>query len=334
MIFYGRSPIILWAQFTIVPPAIKKSARQTLEPHPADDTIKVGRMGWLLMSSNDAAAPERPQSEVLATADATTVAPAQAVESAALPATSAPHATLDAVRRDIEEMRRELQANLGNLEPDDHLALAEPLGQLAAAAATASAPRSPAVISPMTTSMAALVWSMAAISAWIVLFAAGVSIPAAPYITLLDHMAEGKTSTLALLGSGAMVVLCSTYTNPGILACLAAFLGGVSKGVRSGGASTAEFADASPTPVADCLSAVVRGFFLYLVLLSGLLLLTTKAITDGTQEQYVQLAGTVSVLAFMVGYDADFFFRIMRRLDDWTQQSASQRGTGADRQPR
>ena len=145
-------------------------------------------------------------------------------------------------------------------------------------------------------------------------------------------MTTAQSSFLAVLGAGMMVVLCSTFTNPGILSCLAAFLGGVAKRVQPDSLPSGTEND-GPSAAAAYMSAVVRGFFLYLVMLSGLLLLTTKAITDSTQEQYVQLAGTVSVLAFMVGYDADFFFRIMRRLDDWTQQKASQRGAGGERKP-
>lgn len=288
------------------------------------------------MSTNDATLPERPQADVSATADVATIAPAQAVKSAALPlaADAAGHATLDAVRRDIEEMTRELEANLDQLDADDRHALAEPLGRLtltasAAAPLTGSAP---AAAGPRPLNRAPLAWAMAAIVGWIVLFAVGVSIPSAPYISLLDQMTTAQTSFLALLGAGMMVVLCSTFTNPGILSCLAAFLGGVAKRVQPESPLPGTEND-GPSAAAAYMSAVVRGFFLYLVMLSGLLLLTTKAITDSTQEQYVQLAGTVSVLAFMVGYDADFFFRIMRRLDDWTQQKTSQRGGGAERKP-
>lgn len=286
--------------------------------------------------SNDATLPDRAQADVSATADAATIAPAQAVKSAALPlpANAAGHATLDAVRRDIEEMTRELEANLDQLDADERQALAEPLGRLTLAAASA-APRtgsSPALAARGAAVAKPLAWAMAAIVGWIVLFAAGVSIPSAPYISLLDQMTTAQTSSIDLLGAGMMVVLCSTFTNPGILSCLAAFLGGVAKRVQ---AESPPFDTGSdgPSAAAAIMSAVVRGFFLYLVMLSGLLLLTTKAITDSTQEQYVQLAGTVSVLAFMVGYDSDFFFRIMRRLDDWTQQKASQRDSGAERKP-
>lgn len=288
------------------------------------------------MSTNDATLPDRPQADVSATADAATITPAVAVKSAALllPAEAAGHATLDAVRRDIEEMTRELEANLVKLDADDRQALAEPLGRqtITASGAAPLTGSAPAAALQRAVVRAPLAWAMAAIVGWIVLFATGVSIPSAPYITMLDQMTTAQTSFLGLLGAGMMVVLCSTFTNPGILSCLAAFLGGVAKRVQAESPPFDAGGD-GPSAAAACMSAVVRGFFLYLVMLSGLLLLTTKAITDSTQEQYVQLAGTVSVLAFMVGYDADFFFRIMRRLDDWTQQKTSQRGAGTERKP-
>lgn len=62
---------------------------------------------------------------------------------------------------------------------------------------------------------------------------------------------------------------------------------------------------------------------MYLALLAGLLLLTTQAITNATQDQYVQLAGTVSVLAFMVGYDPDVFRKIMGRVNGWASKAES-----------
>ncbi|HJT33154.1 MAG TPA: hypothetical protein VJ783_14015, partial [Pirellulales bacterium] len=141
------------------------------------------------MSTNDATLPDRPRADVSATADAATIAPAQAVESAALPLPAdAGHATLDAVRRDIEEMTRELEANLDQLDADERQALAEPLGRLTLTASTAAplTGSAPAAAVPPPLTRAPLAWAMAAIVGWIVLFAVGVSIPSAPYISLLD----------------------------------------------------------------------------------------------------------------------------------------------------
>lgn len=156
---------------------------------------------------------------------------------------------------------------------------------------------------------------------WLCIFAAGLSIPAAPYMSVLAEMHSSKPSLGAIASSGALVLFCSTTTNPGLLACLAGILGGLSNLAHIDGRSN-DTGDASVTPlIIDCFAPMLRGFFLYLALLAGLLLLTTQAITNATQDQYVQLAGTVSVLAFMVGYDPDVFRKIMGRVNGWASKA-------------
>lgn len=101
------------------------------------------------------------------------------------------------MRRDIEEMTRELEANLDQLDADDRRALAEPLGRLTLTASAAAPLTGSAAAVPRSLTRAPLAWAMGAIVAWIVLFTAGVSIPAAPYIALLDHMSEERRGCLA-----------------------------------------------------------------------------------------------------------------------------------------
>jgi hypothetical protein len=50
------------------------------------------------------------------------------------------------------------------------------------------------------------------------------------------------------------------------------------------------------------LSALARGFFVYLALLSGLLVLTGDPFDNPTPGQYVRLAGTCSLFCFIVGW--------------------------------
>src|SRR5262249_12966615 len=132
-----------------------------------------------------------------------------------------------------------------------------------------------------------------------------------------------------------VVVTCYTATNPAFLACLAAFLGGIARRVRIDGEGADTSNDSWSSQKKAYLSAIMRGFFLYLVVLSGLLLLTTQAITNPSQEQYVRLAGTISVLSFLVGSDTTLFARIMHRVTELAQgreqAGADAKGAANDR---
>jgi len=240
----------------------------------------------------------------------------------------------------IHRASDELEHSLPTLSPLERTQLAESLHRLASVA-TRDVPRTENqpvqtppprqqvvqtnVVKLSFGSNSVVLWGLVVIVIWVFIFAAGVSVPAAPYIKMLDEMSHGEASPLTLSGCLMLVITCSTFTNPGILACLASLLGGISRRAQeivAPGTSTA----ASPLVAlsAACAAAVIRGFFLYLVFLSGLLLLTTEAITKASQDQYVQLAGTVSVLAFVIGYDPEFFSKLMNRLDGWAKRKADE----------
>lgn len=155
--------------------------------------------------------------------------------------------------------------------------------------------------------------------AWITVFAIGFTVPVLPYVKLLDSATNQFLSLPAAVGCVAVVILCSTPTNPGILACLAALLGGIANWIHVDGSLPSE-AEAKMSLQRVCFAPMLRGFFMYLALLAGLLLLTTQAITNATQDQYVQLAGTVSVFGFMIGYDPDVFRKLMGKVNGWVAQ--------------
>ncbi|HVX13177.1 MAG TPA: hypothetical protein VHC22_18475 [Pirellulales bacterium] len=154
---------------------------------------------------------------------------------------------------------------------------------------------------------------------WLVVFAVGFAIPVSPYMAELDATHIAATSSFETLRATFMVILCSTPTNPGILACIAALLGGIANWTHVDG-SQPNKGDSHASIQRVCFAPMLRGFFMYLTLLGGLLLLTTQAITKATQDQYVQLAGTVSVFAFMIGYDPDVFRKLMGKVNGWASQ--------------
>jgi hypothetical protein len=58
----------------------------------------------------------------------------------------------------------------------------------------------------------------------------------------------------------------------------------------------------------------MRGFVIYLLVVSGLLLVTTEAIAKSDQSQYVRLAATMSVVSFIAGYDSLVFKRALEKV--------------------
>lgn len=51
----------------------------------------------------------------------------------------------------------------------------------------------------------------------------------------------------------------------------------------------------------------LKRFLIYLLLLAGVYAATPDPFAAPTPEQYVRMAGTISVLAFTVNYEPDFF---------------------------
>jgi cell division protein FtsL len=59
------------------------------------------------------------------------------------------------------------------------------------------------------------------------------------------------------------------------------------------------------------ISAMLRGFFVYLFLISGLLLLDTNPFSNPTPGQYIRLAGFLSIFSFVVNYQPNIFNTII-----------------------
>lgn len=72
------------------------------------------------------------------------------------------------------------------------------------------------------------------------------------------------------------------------------------------------------------VSGALRGFFVYLVLVSGLLLLTENPFQAATPSQYVRLAGFLSLTSFIVSYRPEFFGRLV----EYARRATSERVEG------
>lgn len=159
-----------------------------------------------------------------------------------------------------------------------------------------------------------------ALMLWILCFACGVFIETTEYRVRLaphafpQHVEKDKQAgvvTVPFNGSPvfafAVATVCFTPTNLAFLALLGGLLGGCSSNIyvedRSVDSNPAHrsmerrFLDESPW------SAMMRSFIVYLCVIAGLYFVVDDPFKDSTPSQYVRLAGTVSVLALLVGYD-------------------------------
>ncbi|HWE38917.1 MAG TPA: hypothetical protein VG406_20375 [Isosphaeraceae bacterium] len=158
---------------------------------------------------------------------------------------------------------------------------------------------------------------VAAIVAWMALVAAGVAVPTKPYIDLLASP-TAKPTPLELAKAVFVILTCYTFTNVAALCCLAAVVGAIGR--------SAQIDDvARDDPATDlrtlCISGMIRGFFLFLVILSGTLILADQKFDDISIEQYLKLSGLVSVLSFAIGYDPRRFVTLFQRVSQWTNST-------------
>jgi hypothetical protein len=81
------------------------------------------------------------------------------------------------------------------------------------------------------------------------------------------------------------------------------------------------------------VSAMLRGFFVYLLMISGLLLLDLNPFSNPTPGQYIRLAGLMSILSFVVNYQPHLFGTLtalaLRRLEERERAGAPPEANGS-----
>lgn len=114
------------------------------------------------------------------------------------------------------------------------------------------------------------------------------------------------------LFSFAAAVLLFTPLNAAILALLAALIGGCASWLAHKDDTIPD--SATPEERArlerhmrfwneNPLSAMLRGFVVYLTVIAGVYVTGSDPFANASPDQYVRFAGTVSLLAFVLGYD-------------------------------
>jgi hypothetical protein len=166
-----------------------------------------------------------------------------------------------------------------------------------------------------------------ALIAWLGFFSAGLLVETTPYRRFLAPEAFEKQAKNEVRASDAAekykgsagfafiaALLCFTPTNLIFLTLIAGLLGGCASNVAAESVPIDQKTRINPrrlmymeeTP----WSAVMRSFIVFLCVIAGLYLGVDDPFKDTTSAQYLRLAGTLSALAFVVGYDPS-------RIEQW-----------------
>jgi len=128
---------------------------------------------------------------------------------------------------------------------------------------------------------------------WVVVFLVGTLVASAPFRATFGAFG-GPVGEL--LVAGLVVLITYTYTNVGILCLLSGLLGTLGRRAQLG-------ATALPLSERDSVNprstAILRGFLVYLAMLAGVLVFGDDPV-EPTQNQYIRLAGLISLLSFVV----------------------------------
>ncbi len=159
-----------------------------------------------------------------------------------------------------------------------------------------------------------------ALIGWGIVFTAGFVINSGP---LRDALGSGTTlSVLQKLKYWFVVLTTFTLTNVAILCCLASLLGAVGRRLRLG--FSRQESDARDDAANPYTAAVVAGFFVYLVAISGILVLVEQPFSALSPERYVRLAGLISLLSFLVGYSPRMLSQFLGRVAEIIEGVAKQ----------
>jgi hypothetical protein len=180
--------------------------------------------------------------------------------------------------------------------------------------------------------------SVLAFLGWVCLVAAGVAISSKHYIDNLG--APTKHAFWVVVGSGLVVATCHVVPNIALLSCLAAYLGVLASRTLPGETGRPPDRDSHK---AAFTTAITRGFYVYLLILSGSVLFSSEgfgqwathdsssAADAADYETYTRLAGLASLVSFTAGYNPELFKFLLARVSQWqTNQQATARPAGAD----
>ena len=128
-------------------------------------------------------------------------------------------------------------------------------------------------------------------------------------------------------------VLVYTPTNMALLTLFAGLLGGCVSNIKYSMMTSEERANLKPKEEAilseNPLSATMRGFVIYLCMVAGLYVVLDDPFKDSTPGQYARLAGSMSLVAFIVGFDPTRIKAWLRMADSKSSSDSGSSQTGS-----
>jgi small-conductance mechanosensitive channel len=153
--------------------------------------------------------------------------------------------------------------------------------------------------------------TVATIILWIVIFLAGIVINSAPF---RDRMTSKAPNIFVWFTNWIVVLFVYTPTNVAILSIFAGLLGALGRCATLHVITKREDEEFPEDPINPYLSGVVRGFIVYLLIISGMIIiLESPPISPTGPDQYVRLASVISVASFIVSYNPRYFGKLLHR---------------------
>ena len=155
----------------------------------------------------------------------------------------------------------------------------------------------------------------------ILLFAIGSLVASEPYRQALAGAGAENVPLprLAVIQYSLIVLTSYTVTNVAILCVLSSMLGGLYSGSTRG----EDGENSGAVITIRLLPYLIQGFVIFLLLISGLFLLGEEPFANLTQNRYIRMAGTASLLSFAAGYKPRIFYKWLERFDEVTAQRKS-----------
>lgn len=174
-------------------------------------------------------------------------------------------------------------------------------------------------------SMAELSAGVFSIILWFFLFSGGLLVSTQPHRDVIQNSNGNEVP----FRSWFIVIAFWTVTNVGLLSCVSAYLGALGKRARF-----THQTDQMHSPIDATrdhhdllwtyyLSAVLRGFGVYTLLLGGLLVLATSSLVTSTQGDYMRLAPTLSIISFYAGYDPSVFSGLLEKVNSFLKTKSN-----------
>lgn len=169
--------------------------------------------------------------------------------------------------------------------------------------------------------------------AWIIIFLSGLLINSEPFRNVISGTAATSSCTNqpGLLWSWVVVTFSYTPSNLFAISLFAGMIGAISRIAKLH--ITKEGQEEIPSDKTNpIISGVFRGMFIFLLILSGVVILDESVLTHPSQDQYAKLAGIVSLFCFLISYDPSQFRTLLdrgfKKMNGAIDDNSSDKGSG------